>query len=356
MLSNRKNFFRFTFGGGQVAGKPLESSRPLPIVAGVIVAGMFAVFAGIWWSTFKQLHFSSTDGVASIMGSLFMVFWLMGWSMAVVVLGALTLVIFLLRETAYLSDGKLIAMLNVGPFGLRRDFDLERVSNLRVEPDRGGKTAKIKFEYDGVTCSSGNMLKPEVAERNLRLLQGEMDRAAFSTASDFEPKIEEPEPKIVIPRVTDYVPPKSHGTPWISMAVLVAANLIPLYWAVMGDWALEQVIVLCGAESAIVAFYTILKIAMVAKWWAPFPGIFFLAHFSGFMAIHFMFIYELFIRGIGTKGPEPAAFEVMQSLYTDLSPALLALFLSHGVSFVLNFTLFKSRGFVRAEFHHATRI
>ena len=91
------------------------------------------------------------------------------------------------------------------------------------------------------------------------------------------------------------------------------------------------------AESAVIAFYTVLKMAAVNKWIAPFASTFFLGHFGAFMAIHFLFIYHFFVRGLEPWGREPAAYEALRGVFTPLWPALLALFLSHGVSFALDF-------------------
>lgn len=55
------------------------------------------------------------------------------------------------------------------------------------------------------------------------------------------------------------------------------------------------------------------------------------------MAMHFLFIYGIFVRGIGALGREPAAYQALAAIFVPLWPALLALFLSHGVSFVVNF-------------------
>jgi hypothetical protein len=125
--------------------------------------------------------------------------------------------------------------------------------------------------------------------------------------------------------------------PLASMLVLVAANLIPLFFVLLGEWTLQEVMVLFWAESAIIGFYTLLKMAVVAKWWAPFPGLFFLGHFGGFMSLHFLFIYMLFVRGINAHTHDPGALEALGNLFMPLWPALLGLFLSHGVSFALNF-------------------
>jgi hypothetical protein len=105
----------------------------------------------------------------------------------------------------------------------------------------------------------------------------------------------------------------------------------------LGGWKLAEVMVLFWAESAVIGFYTLLKMAVVGKWLAAFSGLFFVGHFGGFMAGHFLLIYEMFVRGINARGPGPGALEALTHLFTPLWPALLALFVSHGVSFALNF-------------------
>jgi hypothetical protein len=333
MKIDRKKPFHFTFNAAPVAGVPLEMPRTIPVWAGLISTGALLIFGAVWWATFDKMQLDMSGGMSRLMGSLFMLFWLMGWSMGVLFIAALTVFLFLFRESGYLSEGRLIGMLSVGPAALRFEYELARMRDLHVENDANGKTAKIHFDYDGVGCSFGNMMKPDVAARNLQLLQGTVD----GEASFAGPEVVAPPTHAVRPRDMPHTPPGQRRMPLLSMLALVGANMLPLLGVLRGEWTLADVMVLFWAESAIIAFYTLLKIAMVAKWWAPFPGLFFLSHFGGFMAIHFMFIYGLFVRGIDAKGAEPGAVDVLMSLATDLRQALLALIASHGVSFVMNF-------------------
>ncbi len=91
------------------------------------------------------------------------------------------------------------------------------------------------------------------------------------------------------------------------------------------------------AESATIAFYTALKMAVVGKALAIVSIPFFFAHFGGFMAMHFLFIYMLFIRGIAATGPEPHVLVALRSTFEPLWVPLVALFISHGVSYQTNF-------------------
>ena len=81
----------------------------------------------------------------------------------------------------------------------------------------------------------------------------------------------------------------------------------------------------------------LIKLAVVAKWAVLGVGPFFLGHYGGFMAAHFLFVYYLFVRGISATGPEPAAASALLDLFVPLWPALLSLVVSHGISFARNF-------------------
>ena len=125
---------------------------------------------------------------------------------------------------------------------------------------------------------------------------------------------------------------------WLTPAALalVIANLVPVAGAVFLGWRLSDVMVLYWAESAVVGFWNLARILVIARWLGLFAGLFFLGHFGGFMAVHFLFIYTIFVEGFQGDGPSGDLAEVF-ALFASLWPALLALFISHGLSFWLNF-------------------
>ena len=129
------------------------------------------------------------------------------------------------------------------------------------------------------------------------------------------------------------------GQPLWSPATLalIAANLVPVAGVLLYGWELAAIMVLFWAESAVIGFYTVLKMAIVGKWAALFPVPFFIAHYGAFMTVHFLFLYEMFVRGPVSGKPEPGAWEVLAGLLVPLLPALTALFISHGISFAVNF-------------------
>ena len=118
--------------------------------------------------------------------------------------------------------------------------------------------------------------------------------------------------------------------------VLIAANLVPLVGTVYFGWQLSNVMVLYWAESAVIGLFNVLKIVRIAGWPGLFAALFFLGHFGGFMAVHFLFIYGIFVEGFNSAGPGDDLSEVA-ALFVSLWPALAALFVSHAYSFFANF-------------------
>ena len=121
-----------------------------------------------------------------------------------------------------------------------------------------------------------------------------------------------------------------------STMALIIANLVPVLGSLFLGWRLADIMVIYWAESAIIGFYNILKIAWISGWLVIPAGALFIGHFGAFMAVHFLFIYGFFIEGFHSTSSGGDLLEVMQ-LFLDLWPALVALFISHGISFVRNF-------------------
>ena len=122
-----------------------------------------------------------------------------------------------------------------------------------------------------------------------------------------------------------------------SSLILIAANLLPLAGALFWGWELSMIMLLYWAESAVIGFFNLLKMIVVNKRESLVTGPFFIVHFGGFMAVHFMFIYSFFIEGPATDSATPESLCEVTSLFLAIWPALLALFVSHGYSFFHNF-------------------
>lgn len=129
----------------------------------------------------------------------------------------------------------------------------------------------------------------------------------------------------------------------ISIALLVAANLLPLLGVLLWDWDVFFLLLLFWCENVIIGLFGIARIVVSGTTENTFEGLFlplfFLVHYGGFMFGHFMVLFGMYsgwIEEEGTTVAVPADYYGM--VIENLNwVALVALFVSHGWSFVENF-------------------
>jgi hypothetical protein len=147
----------------------------------------------------------------------------------------------------------------------------------------------------------------------------------------------------------------------IPVLALLIANAIPLFGVLFLGWDAFSIVLLYWAENLVIGFYNVLKIALV-KVEHPSQHLgklffipFFILHFGGFTAGHGFFVLALFKKEggevlSGMSWPGFLVFlelliKVISQVYSliplDLKYAFLALFFSHGVSFVTNYLMKK---------------
>jgi hypothetical protein len=127
----------------------------------------------------------------------------------------------------------------------------------------------------------------------------------------------------------------------ISIGSLILSNLIPLIGVLFFGWDVSTILILYWSENVIIGFYNITKMAM-AKGEAKGPQTykrifligFFIVHFGIFTFGHAAFVFSFF----GTENPS----------FKSLLPALLPLFISHGVSMFVHFI--KNKEYLRVSF------
>jgi len=192
----------------------------------------------------------------------------------------------------------------------------------------------LAFDYGGKTIGFGSDIDTGELEKWTRRIE----TAVGGAIRKGDPPPEELAPAKVL----------SNHAPWPTVTgqavtltspstiTLIIANLAPVGGTVFFGWNLGEVMVLYWGESAVIGFYNLIKMAVISRWLVLFSGPFFLGHFGGFMAVHFLFIYTFFVAGIDSTDTGDNLAKVAQ-LFFDLWPALLALFVSHGVSFYANF-------------------
>lgn len=144
----------------------------------------------------------------------------------------------------------------------------------------------------------------------------------------------------------------------LSLVGLVAANLIPLAGVFAWRWDIATLVLLYWTENLVVGFYSILRIVLLpvkrstGKLGKALAVPFFCIHFGGFCAVHGLLLLQIFKIGGGSLDSSPGAawpgpllflqllFGVIAQLWRSHPPGMewpvLALALSHGVSFVEN--------------------
>ena len=334
MLKARPERFRVALRDDPAGSTPLELPARRMWLAGLIVGAMFAIFAGVLWMQVVKLPAHALRSVFHLSAMLFEVFWIVGWSVGVVFLGALTVLLLFYGESARLAGRRLVIVPRLGPLKFICEYDLARMRNLRLEHSGSADTVRIRFDYRGGSCGLGDSMPRADAEQLIATIRGAAPASVTMPAAPAPVKTAAP-PKAAVPANLPAQKPLALTSP--SALALIAANLVPLAGVLLGQWKLGDVMVLFWSESAIIGFYTALKMAVAGKWAALFAVPFFVGHFGGFMAVHFMFVYGFFLDGFAGGGPEPGALAALKGLFTPLWPALAALFASHGVSFAVNF-------------------
>jgi len=149
---------------------------------------------------------------------------------------------------------------------------------------------------------------------------------------------------------TPGAPPAAPGERFAT-AALVVANLAPLVGVLGFGWDTGAIVLLYWCENIVAGFYTGLRMAT-----ADGPAIaklfmipFFTFHYGMFCAVHGSFVVAIFHleKALHLKGftTPPELFRAAASL-PGMALPILALFVSHGVSFIENH-------FVRGERHTA---
>jgi hypothetical protein len=298
--------------------------------------------AGIAWIQIGSMSGREIKSVFDLAFFLFQGFWVLGWSVGVFILGALTFLLLFYGESARLIDGSLVKMPRLGPVVMISEYDLAKIRNLRLERagGRSEKSVRIRFDYGDGSVGLGDTMRQADAEKLIATMrEAASDLAQFAGEQTATADIAETA-RPLSRRLRAGKPPSSREAPSLgspSSIALIAANLVPIAGVLVMDWNLSDVAVLYWAETAVIGFWSVAKLAVVEKWGALFTGPFFIGGFGAFMSMHFLFIYYFFVRGLEAAGPEPSVGEALLDLFDPLLPALASLFISHGISFFTNY-------------------
>jgi hypothetical protein len=130
-------------------------------------------------------------------------------------------------------------------------------------------------------------------------------------------------------------------TAWVAAAPrslwwLIVVNVVPLVGVLALGWDLGLVLLLYWAESGVIGFYAVVRMALTTGWGALFLVPFFCIHFGMFMLVHLVFLITLFIAGplAGGDAGDASAVERVRDAVAQTGVAVALLFVSHGYSFV----------------------
>ena len=203
--------------------------------------------------------------------------------------------------------------------------------NVRIRFDYGDGSAGLGDSDAALRRGEAGRRHPERGDRG-RADGTRTGRAAMGSTAESGSTPAAPAPRD--PSPVEPAPPSILSP---SGLALILRQFVPLVGVLFFGWDLPSVIILFWAESGVIAFYTALKMAMVGKLLAILAVPFFIGHFGGFMAGHFLLIYAFIVRGVGATEPAPGVQEALLGIFNPLWISLAVLFFSHGVSFFSNF-------------------
>jgi len=122
----------------------------------------------------------------------------------------------------------------------------------------------------------------------------------------------------------------------VSVWTLILSNLVPLIGVFFWDWNIFQLLFAYWCESAVIGVFTILR--LVVKKEMKFI-LFFIIHFGAFMQAHLLFLIVFFSSDASVL-PEAGLASArvnLKATFFVILPAVVAMVISHGVSYYSNF-------------------
>ena len=286
--------------------------------------------------------------------SLFHLFWALGWSVGLLLLLLAFTALLLAREVLIADRDGIELRTEIFGLGLSAIFAPSRICELEAvsNSDRPGDSWRgthMRLKYLNVPVAFGSRLDATSCEEIKRGLQQALgfeipqslslsvqfqkEKAVKNTAEQVE-EMSRQEAQLVA-RAQERL---QEGKPltWNSPSglLLITANLVPLGGVLWFGWQIGELFLLYWIESAIIGLFNVAKMLVIGHWPAIVMAIFFTGHFGAFMVGHLLFIYSFFVQ-VDPARSVPLAQVAAQ--FSVLWPAMLALTISHGFSFITNF-------------------
>ncbi len=306
----------------------------------ILISGAFLAAFSIPLVTAGGMIGESDGGLFTAAANAFAFFWLLGWSSGVAILAAVFLALLLGKEWLFVVGDRLFLMLGALGIGFGMEMPASLIRNFRRgNPDEksgtGWRGDHLEFDCGGEAIQFGSTIdgvKGELILDELRQMFPDQDKPLPTPPPLPEKPLSKVEDDHPVP---DVIATEGIRLTSLSSLSLLAANLIPLAAVLFADWRIGDVMLLFWAESAVIGFYNLLKMARISGWLVLFYGVFFTGHYGGFMAGHLLFIYGFFGTEMMNNGDVSVATVINDLVH--LAPVLLAFVVSHGVSFFSNF-------------------
>jgi hypothetical protein len=346
--------------GMDLPGQDDDFRRVLPFrrswLAIGILAAMDTAFIIPAVLTFQQAatQWGKLDGLFDLVIAVFLSAWLLGWSIAPLLMTTILIVLLFGREVIKAHPGRVDLFIGLPFLGFTAQYDVARMRNLRSEQPKnesGKKSPKawrgshLAFDYGANTVGFGSDISSGEAgelRSQIEMAAGRTIRSGAALPEEIEGKWE-PKKELAEEtrsRAPSAIPPVESQPLTLaspSTLALIIANLVPVAGTLFLGWNLSHVMVIYWAESAVIGFFNLCKIVIIGRWGALLAGPFFLGHFGGFMAVHFLFIYTIFVKGLDGMNNGGNDLGEVALLFIALWPALAILFASHAFSFFNNF-------------------
>ena len=310
----------------------------------LLIFGAFAsIFVAVEVTVLNQAidSWQKSDSLFSLIFALFTTFWLIGWSVGVFILVTIFIIAAFGRQALLVHSGKIDWFVGIPGLGFRLSAKASEVTETSLidakknELFSKGQQFLIKTDDGNETRFGSNLTRHDLLQlqsaiKANRTLESNLGNVEYPTdTTDAKPL------KMASAPTQQHEPVTLSST---SVILLLLANLIPIYGVLAYGWDIGQIMILYWAETGIIVLYNVFKAMAKSPILGFFTSLFTLAHSGGFMAVHFLFIWILFVKGVGQAGDfsKTELSEVwlyLQSLW----PALLALTISHGFSFKHNF-------------------
>ena len=277
-------------------------------IAIALLAIMDLIFTIPLVTTIQQAaeEWSKFDSLIDLVGALFLSAWLLGWSIGPLLMTGILVLLLFGREVLKARPGTVEIFFGLPLVGVTLQYDVAKMRNLRIEqpPKKSGKSwrgSHFAFDYGANTIAVGSAIgSDEVAElaSSIQTASGTAVRRGDALPGEVQTKWaanEEESPGMPLADAVVNGTPVTLTSP--STLALIIANLVPIAGMIFLGWNLSDVMVLYWAESAVSGFFNLCKIAVIGHWMALLAGPFFVGHFGGFMSVHFLFIYALFVKG-----------------------------------------------------------